>query len=466
MKNEKPLSFYRIVRTKTLRSYKEAVVLPNYLSKHPSMVIRYALFSLFLLMGSRISAQIPQEQQLVHQIDSLFGCKDFFTARDVLQQNKDQLSELHTLRFGAKLDNAFNLLASSNEKIDLLFRDYADQLSPGQQFLLLEIQQANHAKLYEYAAAEKTIDRILKEHRKGLDRERVNDFKNTNIIWKALAGQPKQSILIEGDTYLQMNRDKARLLNLTVSNGTDSLGFIFDTGANLSTVTESTAKWLNITILAKKIEVMSITGESIYAKIGICPSFTLGNIEVRNSVFIVFPDKQLAFPQIDYQINGIIGFPVLEALKEIQITQKDEFIVPLQQTQNHVQNMAIDFLTPIIRINGDSYTFDTGADKTMLYPTYFRKHQSEIEGNFDLKDISFGGAGGTTQEKGYAIPFEHDLFGTPMTLPNVPVLIDHSGPEKRNLFYGNIGQDLIRQFDKMILNFDTMFIGFEGISGN
>jgi hypothetical protein len=33
------------------------------------------------------------------------------------------------------------------------------------------------------------------------------------------------------------------------------------------------------------------------------------------------------------------------------------------------------------------------------------------------------------------------------------------GPE--DLFYGNIGQDFIRQFEVMTLNFESMFVRFE-----
>ncbi|RTZ46153.1 hypothetical protein EJ377_17055 [Chryseobacterium arthrosphaerae] len=47
----------------------------------------------------------------------------------------------------------------------------------------------------------------------------------------------------------------------------------------------------------------------------------------------MFADQALSFPQISYQINGILGFPVIEALKEVQLTQDDYFIVPEKETK-------------------------------------------------------------------------------------------------------------------------------------
>jgi predicted aspartyl protease len=85
------------------------------------------------------------------------------------------------------------------------------------------------------------------------------------------------------------------LQNLTLTLDTLAIDFIFDTGANFSTVTETTAKRLNMRIMdTATIEVGSITSHKVRSKIGVCPEFNLGNIKVENAVFLVFPDEALA----------------------------------------------------------------------------------------------------------------------------------------------------------------------------
>jgi hypothetical protein len=66
--------------------------------------------------------------------------------------------------------------------------------------------------------------------------------KNTLLIWEALQGQPKQNIRITQTLDVPIIRDKAGLQNLLVSSGNSAKNFIFDTGANLSTITATTAE--------------------------------------------------------------------------------------------------------------------------------------------------------------------------------------------------------------------------------
>lgn len=342
----------------------------------------------------------------------------------------------------------------------MLFRDYSSRLPDSVKYALLNIKQANHGKLFEYKEAYRAISEMINKYSNLVTTEKSEDLKNTELIWSSLARQPPQVMIIKDNTDIKMKRDKEGLANLTVTHGTDSVDFIFDTGANLSTITESTAKKLQVTIVGSGIDVASVTGKNIKSKIGICPLINIGNITVENAVFLVFPDSALAIPQIQFQINGIIGFPVIEAMKEVQITQNNEFIVPAQRTTHHIQNMALDFLTPIICLDGDSYTFDTGADYTMLYELYFRKYKKQIEGNYKKLDLRFAGAGGDRIEKGYKIPFKAMVEGKPFIIDSVMVFSKNI-KETENYFYGNIGQDLIKQFKKMTLNFESMFIRFE-----
>ena len=100
-------------------------------------------------------------------------------------------------------------------------------------------------------------------------------------------------------------------------------------------------------IIPVDIKVGTITGDKLLAKLAVCSKLTMGNIDLFNVVFLVLPDEALSFPQINYQINGILGFPLIESLKEIRITQDGHFIVPLvAQTTSKSSNMAMNGLTP------------------------------------------------------------------------------------------------------------------------
>jgi predicted aspartyl protease len=300
----------------------------------------------------------------------------------------------------------------------------------------------------------------LKDYKNLLSENEINEIENSLKIWFALENEPKQKTFIKDAVRLKMEKDKVGLNNLKVSNGKDSLNFIFDTGANLSTVPKSTAQLFGMKIIPVDIEVGTITGEKVPAQIAVCPEFKLDNIEILNSIFLVLDDNALAFPQIDYQIYGVLGFPVIEALREIQITRDGYFTVPKEETKNSFEsNMAMDGLTPLIYINQRHFTFDTGADRTIFYHSYYIENQKEIDKNYKPEKISFGGAAGRKEFDGYVISVNINILDKEITLKDIQLLKEKI--KNSETVYGNIGQDLIKQFHKMTMNFDRMFIKFD-----
>mgnify|MGYP001166229050 CR=1 FL=1 len=421
---------------------------------------KIVVFLMVCLAFSRLNAQQNKISDRYRSAQKMLQARDYFKAEDYVYQNDKYFSRFESLVLQANLDNIFNSPALSNEKIATLFNEFGKGMGDSLRLGLLRLRHANHARLFEYADALKTANQILSGRSKFLTKEEADDFRNMANIWILLQKQPKQEVVINQATVVKMSRDKANLANLPVKKGAVIIDFIFDTGANLSTIIESTAAKMGMNQLGGSIEVGSITGAKVKAKMALCPEFSIGNIVVKNAVFLVFPDEALAFPQIDYQINGIIGFPVIEAMGEIQINKADDFIVPNTATPISGQEMALDFLIPVIRIGDEHYTFDTGAVGTTLYPKYFEKHKPEIIATYKESDIEFGGAGGMTTKKGYVITFAPLINAKIHSLENVQLLIQQSGDEEK-FFYGNIGQDLIKQFEKMTISFRGMFIRFD-----
>ncbi len=425
--------------------------------------MRKMLYALLLLLINACQTPGPSEEvslRVYHEIDSLLQVNDYFIARDKYQIARDSLEEFHRLKLGAVIDNVFNRLSASNHKIDSLFKFYDAKLSDKDKYKLLRTRQMNHSKLFEYKEADEAMDEMLTGYKSQMKEEDIQDYKNTKKIWAALSGQPPQQVIINDHTVLKLKRDRLGLQNLELRLDSLVMDFIFDTGANFSTVTESTAQKLKIRIMdTTVIDVGSITGNKVKSKIGVCPEFSMGDILVKNAVFLVMPDEALAIQQIPFQINGIIGFPVIEAMKEVQLTRSGEFIVPSQRSADREQNMALSFLTPVIRLDEGNFTFDSGANSTMLYDNYFKKHKDSIVTNFPEADIRFGGAGGHTTIRGYRVPFSTTISNRVIQLDSVELLKESLKEE--NHFTGNFGQDLIGQFEKMTLNFESMFIWFE-----
>lgn len=417
------------------------------------------IFIIILLISILSNSCSREDIKIFNEIYSLTQQKDFFRAKEIYENNKNAISKKNKLFIQAILDNAFNKIERSELTIEHLIN--SGSLEDSLMFRLYEIQYDNSVKLYNYKTAKNTIKTILDSYNSFLNETERDNYYNSLKIWSALENTPSQKINLREYTYIQMEKDKAGLNTLKIRSNRDSLDFIFDTGANISTTTLSIAKRLNMEIIPMDLKVGTITGKKVLGQIAICDSMTLGNIDLFNVIFLVLEDEALSFPEHDYQIFGILGHPVIDALKEIWITRNGEFIVPLDETHFVTNsNMAMDGLTPLINLNNKHFTFDTGADETLLYQRYYNENRGVIDSIYKPQSISFGGAGGKKTFKGYVINYTINLSDEKqITLENIHLLKDKIKDSES--VYGNVGQDLIQQFDTMILNFNKMQILFK-----
>ncbi|MBL1409932.1 pepsin/retropepsin-like aspartic protease family protein [Sphingobacterium faecale] len=393
-----------------------------------------------------------------NNIYMLIEQKNFFSARDLYKSQQSTLTEPNQKIIEAILDNAFNNLSESNIKIDKLNDQYRN-LPDSIQLKLDRVQTDNYIKLFQYKNAENAFSKILNKHAKLLSGEELDDVKNSHSIWTTLANENPQRVFISETNILKLFKDKVGLNNLRISTANNAFDFVFDTGANLSTISKSIADSLGVKLFPSFISVKAITGHEVQAQLGICPEVSLGTIKIENIIFLVMDDEALSFPTINYHIKGILGFPVITALREIKITNDDFLIVPkTADDRNVVSNMAFDELTPLIFIDGMHFSFDTGASGSILYSNFFRKFQKEIDMKYTSGKINLGGAGGTREFEGYMVSLDSLYDNGVLFLNNVPVL-----KEKiidRETVYGNIGQDFIKNFSAITINFQNMNIEF------
>lgn len=289
---------------------------------------------------------------------------------------------------------------------------------------------------------------------------------NVRGLWAALAGTPAQTIEAPGPVRVATTRDRANLVNVEVESGGQRIGFVYDTGANLSTVTESTAREMGFRMLEGTVRVGSSTGGDAYARMAVAPELRIGGATVRNAAFLVFPDSALAFPQISYQIRGIIGFPVIAGFGATTMTRGGELVLgdTAQAEAGGEQNLCLRGLMPLVAAEHAGqrmhFGFDTGAQSTALYPPFLAARRALVEAGGAPTPVQTGGAGGMRQVQAYTLsPLVLRIGGREATVPQVRVYAERTTDDSERL-YGNLGQDVIRQFESMTLDFRRMQLRF------
>jgi len=424
-----------------------------------------AIVSIVLLFGCGNPETKISNQNVLDELKHLAETQDYFKLKKTFESSKNVLSETHALYFDAIINKVFNQPQTSNQAIEKILSIENIDLNDTLLNKLYWAKLGNHINLYEYARATETSEYIQKNYPGFNDSVEMKNLQNEVNIWRALKDVPKQEIIRNKDCIIPMERDKMGLFNVDVVFGDSTKNLIFDTGANFSALKRSLVEKLGLTLIEADFYVTAATGLQVNCDIAIADEIEMGGLICKNVVFLVLNDEDLSFPQIDYYINGAIGFPVIEAFDELRINQENEIFIPKQATEYAFNNFALDGLMPIIacEYKGDTLSlhFDTGATHTSLFPLFYKDYQEEIQKNYEQETFSSGSAGGTYTFEGYVLNNIHlKVADSEVTLDSLRLHIEDVGSKESN-FHGNFGQDYIKQFDEMILSFKYASVLFK-----
>ena len=426
-----------------------------------NILLLFITFSVLLVQCTEHATK-ASSSAIKAKLSELLNEKEFFKLEEQLNSSKDRIDDGQRLYFQAFLDNAFNRNVASVTTIDTLLNDHSSSLTDSSKAALQLLQGDCHFKLFQYAKAAQSDSLILDRYSKSLDSNQVNDIKNDLLIRNALRLIPPQRTSITRNTNIQWTRDELGLIEIPVKQDTTTYSCIFDTRANISSISQTYAARLGLKMLDVSYDEGSgITGIKFKTGLGIADSLYIGDILIRNVVFQVMPDSTLYIAPVNFSLNVIIGFPVINQLREIHIFKDGWMIIPQLESADELHNFALDGLDPVISLltGKDTlcFNFDLGATTTDFYYAYFEKYKQRILKEGRKTIAQFGGAGGVQKKEVYVLPH------TELFLGNKKVVLDSADVLTQKIFpgekmYGNIGNDFTSQFSELILNFDKMYI--------
>jgi hypothetical protein len=434
------------------------------LSMRKIYIVFSALAGVLLLaafMGCGVQGT-PDSPSLVRRLDSLLERKEYFRLDREVRLGFAQLSATRKLYYGAILDNAFNRNENCIEKIDSLMKTapagWPDSLNAG----LLRYQGDSYFKTGQYALAARADSLLIHRYDKAIDSGTLQDVKNDWLIRNALRGAPAQEVIFNGGTAVKWHRDLIGLVEIPLLWGGKGVSALFDTRANISSISQSDADMLHLHPLDVNYnEGSAITGIHFTVSLGVADSFYIGRVLVRHAVFQVMPDSILYIAPLRFHLPVILGFPVIGQLREVSLDSSGIMEIPATPARDNLHNMAVDGLDPVVRlvsgIDTLLYYFDSGAGSTVLYSSYFDSHRDAIVRSATRMQTRNAGAGGEKTADSYQLrQFSLSLGTRTVSIDTVSVLTEKIYPGQR--FFGNIGQDFMRQFRKLTFNFREMYV--------
>ena len=418
------------------------------------------IFLITVLINCTRSVQDVLTEDQILELQNDYQKKHYFSLRDAVQ-SYDRLSTLELTFYRGIVNNKFHRLPLSIDQLNTYIRKARDNMDKDRLIECYKILGDSYTKTFQYKEAAEGYETILTEFGDQLDEEQRSDFENYLTIFRALKDVPRQTVIFRDDTKLQTV--DGGYLPLRINGQDIRLGP--DTGANYSVIIRSLAEQVHMRIIDAEVDVDNVAGQKVRAHPGVASEMEIGNALLKNVVFLVFEDRDLYFPEADMQIMGVIGFPVFEALREVTLHRDGAFSIPLRPRSFTEHNMCLDDLTPVIAgyYQGQRHAFcmDTGAGKSVLYPPFFKTYTDDITAQNTLQTERIQGFSGFRDIPAYQKrDFKITVSGREAFFLEIPVLTEYTIDDSRH-FYGNIGRDLVHQFEKMTLSFESMSIVFE-----
>jgi len=418
-----------------------------------------------LVFAISLAACTPKSNPLVErQLLQLLDEKDLFRLETQLDKNKSELPRGIVLYLEARLQNVFNQTEQSLQTIDALLTNYGKSLNDTLLYEIFIVKSDNLHKQNRYREAAEALKIAMEKYGHASDSAGLISLQETYNTIEPLKDIPPQKIHITTDVLIPISRNQFDHVLMRVSSGEQTENFIFDTGAMLSVVSEGCAQRMGIHVLESSVNVGTSVGNTAQSKVGFADSLRIGDLLLENVAFLVLPDESLSFPAANYAIHGIIGFPVMYQMKEIVIHKDESITVAARSTKRNLHNLFLDGLSPYVQLeaNGDTVLFkmDTGANTTEFSERYFEANKDKIKGQATRKTVKMGGAGGIVEREVYELAnVRLKIGGRDLTIPTITVIPD------KLLFLencdGNLGQDVLMYFNKLVLNFEDMYLAFE-----
>ncbi len=402
--------------------------------------------------------------QPIKKLNDLVDSKKFGELYTELSANRNTYNDKTLIYYDLILKSVLNQPEESSALIQK-FREQFNKFSDTVNYNLVQTEYYNNQKLLNYKKLKELSKNLIENYKRFIDSSDFVELKDDNVAFGFLENELPTTVIKNTDTKIKVIKDLAGYNLLRVKSKNDSIvNMVFDTGANVNVVSESTAKKLNLRILPKAVVyVMGSTGTRNASKIAIADQGFIENIEFKNAEFIVFPDSLLTFANGRYKILGVIGFPIIMRFESIRFTDSLIYIPKNPSAKTNIPNLFIkgdDYIIDVAYKNRKlPFFFDTGNTNTSFYKNMYVMDSMNFKA---LKDTVFShsGAGGTITEKAKLLPeIKLDCGSKSFVLNNTYIALEKNilNPD----LYGNIGKDFINQYKSITMCFKYAYIDFE-----
>jgi predicted aspartyl protease len=418
--------------------------------------MRHALRLIVVLLYSIAmpGAAHPAANDDAARLQAMVQNKDYLEFEQAL--GHAQLSPDESALFRGILANRKNRPEESIQLLEPLAQKLAAGPASWQEMEMLKSLADDYAKTFAYAKSENSFLALLRRYRTSLNQHERRTAEERMQEMHILRNALPQTVAENSPAVLPLTRNKFGLFEIPVTANGKSESWVIDTGAGNNVVTLTTARRIGLKILEGQATTEDLNGLPVGFRIGILNELKVGNTILHNVELAITADEHLKFA--DYQIQGLVGFQVQTALPTMTFSADGHFAINGETAAGPSSEMFVEETAPVVEaeVQGSPllFTLDTGATASGFGRRFYRLMKAKLGLKKEEKSGSKG-AGGTRPVRVYKttdLPIV--IGGQQAVLKQASITAQSLGG--LDLFFGNLGQDILGQFKSYTVDFGSM----------
>jgi hypothetical protein len=421
-------------------------------------------------IGERVHTGVSSGLDADARLQNLLADHQFLRMESQLGQLPPEQAQFYR----GILANRSNDSKTSIQLLEPLVDQVAASGNIGQEKLLRLALAEDYLRSGDWAKAAKayqTLETRLQGHLSPNEQDEIEMPLKLLPLAKA---DPPMTVDPADPFVLQIARNPLGLTDLPVYVDARPHSWMLDPTAPFNLIARSLAKEAGLSVSAESATIRTLTGRPIQVHVTVIPRFTIGGvITFRNMTAFVYDDADYSFPQLRYQVEGVLGYPALAALGSLTITADATIEVrPAKQPQPDGKNNKDDgppTLGARFFLDGDQmiaalgapgqermYVVDAGGQQTYLTSRYYDEHAADFAGRkmqlFTLPGLSSAAPQPACVAE--TVPLTVGKITVPIHY--IQVLTQPLGSAALDDVYGVLGIDVLDQLEAYTFDYRTM----------
>lgn len=319
----------------------------------------------------------------------------------------------------------------------------------------------DYFRTFQYKKAADEYAALAKCCEKELTAQEKNEVEIPAKLLPELESAPVQTLDLTGSFTVPADVNPLGLTDVNVWMDGYPTEWLFDPAENFTMVARSKAELVGLKLSKDTLTISSITGAPIYVHATVIPKLKLGDAIFHNVPAVVYDDLDLYDKAHQYQIEGVLGQPLLALLGQVTVSDSENLTFseapPLQEGAPFFTDEDQLIVAAGKDGSGGLYTVNPAATSSLFSSRFYDTHLAQFAHlRMDLVKLPGNKISQEIPIPAYHAETLHLTFGgMPITLHDIEVLAQPAGAQE-DRFYGLLGNDALSQLKSYTFDFRSM----------